>query len=175
MVVNSQVPDGNNAKTTPDKSLLDRLLEIKEWIGLGLAIVAAIFSSGGWVLTYFAKKEEVNALYCVMDVNTRLAKNNSSYQQIQAHQIQLEKELRAEKKRIKNRNGASAEDDDGEYMTVEDLKSNINIAKENMTTLTEDTSFFNSSLVHKECDLKENRDKLLEKLKTNPSIKIEKQ
>jgi hypothetical protein len=158
---------------TSPKSLLDRLLEIKAWIGLGLAVAAAIFSSAGWILTYFAKKEEVEILSCTMEANVRLAKDTSSIQLVRERQIQLRKELLDAKKRsrgAKPREVPSANDDD-EYASVEELKAAIKTAKENLRTLSDDASFFVNSLVRKECDSKEGREKLRDKSRTDPPLK----
>jgi predicted transcriptional regulator len=161
--------------TTSDKSLLDRLLEIKEWIGLGALVLVTIFSSAGWVLTYFAKKEEVEGLSCTMEINVRLAKNTASMQLIRERQYHLRKELRNEKqggKGSKHQKAISADDDD-EYATKEDLKAALKTTKENLKILSSDTSFFINSLTRKECDSKEGRNKLRDKFSTDPPLKDE--
>ncbi len=168
-----QASGERSAMVTSEKSLLDKLLEIKEWIGLGLAIVVAIFSSGGWILTYFAKKEEVEILSCTMDVNVRLAKDTSSIQLIRERQIQLKKEFRDARqggKGVKHQEAVSANDGD-EHATLEEIKAAIKTTKENLKTLSDDASFFVTSLARKECDSKEGRDKLRDKLRTDPPLR----
>lgn len=159
--------------TVTDKNLIDRLLDIKQWISLGVAIVATIVSSGGWVLTYFAKKEEVDILSCTMDVNVRLAKDTSSIQLVRERQIQLRRDLRGARQGgtvTKDYKVAFAGDDD-EYATVDELKAAIKATKENLKILSDDSAFFLNSLARKECDSKERRDKLRDKLAVEPPLK----
>lgn len=167
-------PSGEIHETpTSDRSVLDRLLDIKQWIGLGVAIVTAIVSSGGWVLTYFAKKEEVETLSCTMDVNVRLAKDTSSTQLIRERQIQLRRDLRGAMHgdtNAQSRQVALAGDDD-EFASLDDLKAAIKATKENLKILSDDSAFFLNSLARKECDSKERREKLRDKLAAEPPLK----
>lgn len=161
--------------TAPQRrSLLSRILEIKEWIGLGVITITAIVSSGGWILTYFAKKEEVDTIACTMDVNVRLAKNISSTQFIQERQIQLKRRLRDSMRMDKGSKGKKtvlSDDGDDEYSSIEELRGAIKVAKEDLKTLSEDASFFQKSLAQKDCDSKERREKLRDKLQLDPPLK----
>lgn len=66
---------------------------------------------------------------------------------------------------------ASAVDDDDEYSSAEELKTAIKTTKDNLQILAEDSTFFLNSLARKECDSKEGRDKLREKLRAEPPLK----
>ncbi len=164
---------GSGVMTEPSRGLLERFLEIKNWIGLGVAIVVAVTSSVGWVLTYFAKKEEVDILSCTMDVNVRIAKDASSIQSIREREIFLRRELKSINSTPGTGRGKKPVVDTGddEYSTPEKLRAAITNAKDDLRVLSADSTFFLKSLADKECDSKEGRYRLRDKLRIDPQLR----
>ena len=144
---------------------------MKEWVGLVMALIAALVSSAGWVLTYFAKKEEVEILSCTMDANVRVAKNTSSIQLIRERHLQLRREIRSFKPtQTGNRPPPDSVDGD-EFGTIEELRSAAKVARENLKILADDSAYLVNALARKECDTREGRDRLREKMRNDPPLK----
>ena len=87
-------PEPEGVDRTPKQSLLGRIGEYKEAIGVVIAVAGAIFSGVAWVISYFATQATVSQLECRLTHQMNAANFNSKSEiirsQIEAKQSQIQ-------------------------------------------------------------------------------------